>query len=255
MLAGIASPLMSLLLAGPVVDKAADSDAGARKVLQAIVAAATQEAKKNPPARGDALTEIYVRAAARAATELPAETAGPALLLALGIALDDSTLLRNNLLLSRRIKAIEPDEARKQRLAVLGSPTMRGRRDLCQHFAVSCTLTECVGEKLAEQLGILKEERDSRAGGSGFSFADLQADLAGIELAVRVKKGEIKLATLAEQFRVADFLPDHAGLDEGLNAPAFAKKYGSTSDPRFQQQVQAIRATIRKLPGHAGKKP
>src|SRR5262245_59180882 len=46
---------------------------------------------------GDALTEYYVRAAATAARRLPEKEAIPAFLLALGIALDDSSLLRDNL--------------------------------------------------------------------------------------------------------------------------------------------------------------
>src|SRR5439155_12630756 len=96
----------------------------------------------------------------------------------------------------------ESDAERKQRLAVLGAPTMRGRRDLAQHFVVSCALVAVVGESLAEAAGLFKEQQDARPGGSGFSFVDLNADLAGVALAMRLKRGGISLEMLEKSYRV-----------------------------------------------------
>jgi hypothetical protein len=240
--------------AGEDVRRAQQPSDGARAVVAAIVRAAEANARlprraDSAPARrvGDELTELYVRAAAGAARKLPAEQAPFAFLVGLGVALDDSTILRNNPLTAILCRRIESNAERKQRLAVLGKPTMRGRRDLAQHFVVSCALVEVVGEPLAEAAGLLKEQQDARPGGSGFSFADLNADLAGIALAMRLKKGGISLEMLEKRYRVADFLPDHAGLREGLSAEQFARDYGDVNDRRFRAELEKLRKGIAAL--------
>ncbi len=169
--------------------------AGARTVLAAVVKAARDNASQ--PARlrkdGDELTVLYVRAAAAAASKLPGGQAAGSFLVALGVGLDDSTLVRNNPLLARLWREVESDAERQARLKVLGKPTLRHRHDWTQHFVVSCGLTEVVGPALAEAAGLLKEQLDAQPGGSGFSFADLSADLAGIAFATRIKKGDLSL--------------------------------------------------------------
>jgi hypothetical protein len=232
----------------------------ARAVVAAVVRAAEANARlplrtergAKPPFRrtGDDLTEFLVRAAAGAAKELPAEEAAGAFLLGVGLAIDDSTIIRNNPLTRALCRRVESDAERARRLAVLGAPTMRGRRDLAQHFVVSCALVEVVGAPLAEAAGLYKEQRDSRPGGSGFSFADLSADLAGVTLAVRLKKGTVPLETLAKQYRVDDYLPDPRGLREDLPAEQFAKDYGGLSDRRFLAEVEKIRGRIADLPAY-----
>jgi hypothetical protein len=232
---------------------------GARAVVAAVVRAAQANARlplrtdkeaRAPYRRsGDELTTYYVRAAATAARRLPAKQQTPAFLVALGIALDDSRILRANPLTAALCRKVESDEERKRRLAVLGSPTMRGRRDLAQHFVVSCALTQLVGVSLAEGAGLFKEQQDSM-GGSGFSFIDLCADFSGVALAARLKKGDLTLEKLARGFRVEDYLPDFKGLREGLTAAQFARDYGSPTDKRFLAEVDRIRRRIRALPGY-----
>jgi uncharacterized protein YfiM (DUF2279 family) len=234
----------------------------ARTVLAAIVEAAganrrlpaRDTAGARPPFRrsGDELTVHYVRAAATAARRLPDKEAAPAFLLALGIALDDSTLLRSNLLTRGLWRKVEPDDARKKRLAVLGEPTLHGRHDLAQHFSVSAALTAAAGPQAAESAGILKEIMDSR-GGSGFSFADLSADFAGIAFARRLLDKPALLADVEKSFRVGDFAISPRGLPEGLSAAEFAKKYGSLKDHRYLRVQEDIRKRIAALPGYCDK--
>lgn len=236
---------------------------GARAVVQAIVRAARRNAARprrgdpraRPPYRlaGDALTTLYFREAATAARRLPAKHAATAYLVALGVGLDDSSVLRKNPVTSKLCHTIESDKERKARLAVLGSPTLHNRRDWAQHFVVSCALTEIVGATLAEQIGVLKEEYDMLPGGSGFSFADLAADLAGIDFALRLKHSEISLKAIQEQFQVMDFVPPLKDLREGLTLKQFARNYGSTPDKRFRAAVGTLRKRIEALPGR--KKP
>jgi uncharacterized protein YfiM (DUF2279 family) len=59
--------------------------------------------------------------------------------------------------------------------------TLHGRGDLAQHFGVSAAIAAAGGGVLADSIGVFKELDDSR-GGSGFSFPDLLADRAGVEL-------------------------------------------------------------------------
>jgi hypothetical protein len=238
---------------------------GARTVLAAVVEAA--ERNRRLPVRGEAddgpfrhkgdeLTETYVRAAARAARRLPAEQRAPAFLLALGIALDDSDLIRNNPLTRDLWRRVEPDADRARRLRVLGEPTVRGRHDLAQHFSVSAALTAVHGKTAAEAAGILKEMLDARPGGSGFSFADLAADFAGVAFAERLVRDPDRLAGVEQAFRVADYTLTPRGLPEGLSQADFSRRYGSTRDERFRKEVAALRKRLSELPGFgADRKP
>ena len=208
----------SLGLVGEPLERRQAVIAGARTVVRAVTEAAQKNRQlpkedstvADDPSRldGDELTEHYVRQAAAAARRLPREVAGAAFLLGLGVALGDSPLLPDApAVVSNLWQQIESASERAARLAVLGAPTMHARRDLLRHFAVSAVLVVFVGPRGAEGAGILKELADARTG-SGFSFADLSADLAGVVFAVAVGKGKIPLSRLEDSFSVRDFLPE-----------------------------------------------
>ena len=220
-----------------------------QSVVLAIVESACQNRLAAEPVCGDRLTELYVRRAAAAVCNLPTELSAKAFLLGLGIGLDDSTVLRANLLTRNLCRQVESDRQRIARLEVLGSPTMHRRRDLAKHFAVSAALTVVVSPHAAESVGLMKELNDSH-GGTGFSFADLAADLAGVRFAVGVRDAKIRLKTLATSFAVKNFLPDVSDLKEGITWEEFVVTYGSVDDERFQRQQKAIRKRILALPGY-----
>jgi hypothetical protein len=205
----------------------------------------------NPSSKvsGDRLTELYVQRAAAAAAQLPEEVRAKAFLLALGIALDDSRLLRSVPQIAEFATQVETEKQRKARVSILGKPTLRKRRDWAQHFAVSCTLVAFAGERAAEQLGLLKEVMDSQ-GGSGFSFADLAADYSGITLAKQVLASPEILEKLAVSFRVEDFMPQTDGLPEGLQADEFKERFGSLTDKRFDELRKDIVRRITRLEGY-----
>jgi len=230
-----------------------------QRVVQAITAAAQENARLPAASAGDAggvvrfsgdrLTEYYIRRAAAAADRLPSDRAAKAFLLGLAIGLDHSAVLRNTPAVGELCRQIEPDQKRMERLSVLGSPTVLGRRDLAQHFVVSCGLTALVGGEAAETAGIGKELYDSQFG-SGFSFVDLAADLAGTTFGSHVLEKKIPLPTLAVGFTVKDFLPEPADLREGIPWQEFREKYGSAADDRFYQQKKVVRQRILALPGY-----
>jgi hypothetical protein len=228
-----------------------DRTAAVRKVVRAVRLRA-QDIKADPRAaakyQGDALTVELMMAAADIAYPLADDLKAPAFLLGIGIALDDSSLLRNNLLTGDLVKAVETDAERAERLAALGTPTLRGRRDLCQHFVVSAALTAVVGPKTAESLGLLKEMSD-KEGVSGFSFADLAADIAGVTLAVSLAKYPPAVGRFRDGVNLDDYMPPLTGLREGLTAARFAELYGDTpDDPRFVAEREAVRRRVTELP-------
>jgi hypothetical protein len=227
------------------------ADDAVRVVVQAVTAKAKELAKREAARpKGDALTAEYVAAAAVAAETLEPAHRGRGFLVGLGIALDDSTVLRGKPVVRKVCEAAETDEERKERIAALGLPTVRGRRDLCQHFAVSAALTELFGAAAAEFAGLSKELADAN-GGSGFSFADLAADLAGIELAAAVAKEPKRIAGYAKGgFSADDHVPDVKGFAEGLSAERFKKDYGGADDPRLKKAVDEVRAAVKGLPGY-----
>jgi hypothetical protein len=249
----------SLGVAGESADRMKEVIGGARVVVRAVTAAATRNRllpKKGPGGaatavrlEGDQLTELYVRQAAAAARRLPQKVAAPALLVGLGVALDDAPILPNTAAVGNIWQQIESPSARLTRVESLGAPTMRGRRDLARHFAVSAGLAALAGPQNAEEIAVITEMANSRGGG-GFSFADLSADIAGIQFAAAVANGRIALARLESRFVVLDHLPATNGLREGIVWKDFVKDYGFPPDERLTRQRESLRAKAIAMPGY-----
>jgi len=125
---------------------------------------------------------------------------------------------------------------------------MQSRHDLAQHFWVSAALADLAGEQMALAAGVTKELQDAN-GGSGFSFADLAADIAGVELGTRILSSKISLEHLSKEFRVDDFLIKPLGLPEGLSSAEFLRKYGTVSGSIYRQEESRLRTRILSLPG------
>lgn len=218
-----------------------------KTVVSAVEEAARINNKAIAELKGDMMTELLIRRAAADAAKNPPAFAPQAFLLGIGIALDDSKLLRETPLLGDFVREIEPDDARDRRIAVLGKTTILGRQDLAQHFVVSCALTARFGPSLAEKAGLAKEVSDAQ-GGSGFSFKDLAADMAGVAFASQVRNGKLKLEKLANSFKISDFMPKSDDLKENISWDEFTKEYGSLSDDRFLQVRNLIQRRIQSLP-------
>ena len=199
---------------------------------------------------GDRLTEFYVQQAAQVAEKLPPELAPKALLLGLAVGLSRCDDFQGHAALGHMIKMIESDQNRKQRLEVLGTPTMDGRSDLTQHFMFSAALTALVGKESAWAIGVAKETADSN-GGTGFSFRDLSANLAGICFAEHLMASKLKISDVKAMFCVDGFLPSDDDLPEGLSRAEFEDRFGSTADKRFKDEKAAIARRITTLSGYS----
>lgn len=228
-----------------VVSGADRFEAEAGRVVQAITlsAAANRKLPGGERLDGDRLTDALVRAAART-------TASPkALLVGLGVGLDDSGALRQHPRTKELVAGIEPEADRRRRLNVLGPATARGRADTLKHFLVSAAMAATLGESEANLWGVGKELSDAtRPGGSGFSFADLASDRAGVRFARGVLAGTTPVVGLARSFQVENYVPSLAGLAEGLPLRDVLRQYGGQGDPRFDAEIAKIDARIEALP-------
>lgn len=228
--------------------------ADARKILLEVVRAAKlrqaaigASGSGAPGLEGDQLLEFYVRQAALAAKQVRAENGPRAMVLALGVALDDTNTLRKAPLAGTVVAHIEGEQERALRLAALGQPTMHGRRDLAKHFFTSSFMVSLAGSGPARAVGLLKEMHDSQ-GGSGFSFADMAANRAGIVFGGAVLTGRVSLDDVAERFAVADYLPPIEDLQEQLGGAEFAEQFGGLGDDRLTAELRRIEDRILALP-------
>lgn len=141
-----------------------------------------------------------------------------------------------------------------ERMTGAGNPcagaTLGGRTDLRQHFVLSAAIYAVTTESAVLGVGELKELLDTTGGGSGFSFDDMAANLAGARFATAF------LAAPPEQWpgmldRIqseADLLPSLAGLPSGLSAEAFAAGYGRLDSPEYAALIDEIERRIDALP-------
>jgi hypothetical protein len=234
---------------------------GAKQVVAQIVRSAEAN-RALPPKReatagqqtrreGDELTEFYVRQAAGIARFLPDSIGPPAFLLGMGIGLDDSEVVRRHPTFGGLVRAIESDKERSQRIKVLGQPTIWNRRDLAQHFATSAYLVAASGTQASAAAGLAKELLDAK-GASGFSFADLAADRAGILFAGGVVSRRFGLRSLLDGFQVVNFVPAVDDLPEGLTLAELISEFGTQEDGRFHEQLHRIDERLLELPAYRG---
>ncbi|MCK5335557.1 MAG: hypothetical protein KAQ67_05315 [Gammaproteobacteria bacterium] len=124
--------------------------------------------------------------------------------------------------------------------------TLKGRNDLAQHYLVSSGINAVSNTAWSNAIGLKKELKDSD-GGSGFSFVDLMADIAGNKLAEtafspsRASALQLKLKQLNSE---NDILGDISGLQEGLSATEFRMEFGNTSSEEYVRIVREIRRRL-----------
>lgn len=131
----------------------------------------------------------------------------------------------------------QKNQHRKMRL------TLAGREDLAKHFVYSVALKLLADSGLSLSIGETKEIHDIGRGGSGFSFADLAADKAGIKFA-EVATSNVSAAQLQNfsesELHEADFFPTLDNLPEGIDHRQFQKEYVNTNSPKYKAILQDI---------------
>lgn len=125
--------------------------------------------------------------------------------------------------------------------------TLLTRDDLAKHFLVSAAITVSAGSGFANLAGVFKEMDDSR-GGSGFSFADLAADRAGVKLA-EMAGNSSQQARLLQQRMIriineTDFMPRIDNLPEGIQELEFKRKYKDLDSATYRMVEAEIERRI-----------
>jgi hypothetical protein len=113
--------------------------------------------------------------------------------------------------------------------------TLAKRQDLAKHFVLSAGISASAGKSIADIVGLFKELEDSQ-GGTGFSFADLAADKAGVHLAeLSVNPGTAIgiQKTMAVADNEQDFMPSINNLPEGIQELEFNTQYIAINDPAY----------------------
>jgi hypothetical protein len=121
---------------------------------------------------------------------------------------------------------------------------VHGRNDLVRHFWVSAAITALASSRTSNFIGISKEEMDSGEGGSGFSFADLLADRAGVlfaELALGSKAQATAMQKrIARDWVASDAIAPIDGFPEGIRQSDFLETYGGVDGPLYRQWSETI---------------
>ena len=228
-----------------------------RLVLRQLVRAASSQsemsATKTRPAAeltGEELTELYVRKAASYALLVDPARRQQAFLLSLGMFFDDTNTLRSFPLTTQLVRRVEFESERRIRMHVLGQPTMGGRQDLAKHFFVSAHALAAMGSAAARGVGLAKEILDAQQG-SGFSFADMAANRAGIVFAEQLLAGNISLDEIVRNFRVADYMPPITDLKEGLGQQELLELLKGKDENQLLAGLKHIERLIQELPVYA----
>jgi hypothetical protein len=176
--------------------------------------------------------------------------ANQAAILALGVLLGDEQVAA---VARRRINgSIDRDrlpeiESLRTRIA------LRGRNDLSRHFWVSAALVTVADAVRSKAVGIAKELMDSTPGGSGFSFVDMAANLAGIrfaEIAIFSQESaqEIQLRIL-RGYQSTDFCPEIDDLPEGIGSDRFHLEFGGLGGAETRRLFAEIERRLATTPG------
>ena len=128
-------------------------------------------------------------------------------------------------------------------------PRLHGRLDFAQHYLIAAALAANGGSRLANALGLAKEEEDAKRG-SGFSFTDLAADRAAARLGERLigKRAAETQQQLAEATHDHDLMPDFTDLPEFMPADEFARRFGGVGSARYQTVIDEIDNRLRTHP-------
>ncbi|PZQ52504.1 MAG: hypothetical protein DI556_02305 [Rhodovulum sulfidophilum] len=132
--------------------------------------------------------------------------------------------------------------------------TLGGRDDLKRHFVVSAGIYAARSGEVAFGMGEFKELLDTNEGGSGFSFDDMAADLAGARFAELVlgTPPEGRAALIARIDSEADVLPPLEGLPTGLPEAEFRARFGGVESPAYQAMIAEINARLDAMPLYGG---
>ena len=144
---------------------------------------------------------------------------------------------------------IQPDADRA--LKPRRGAVLHERNDLARHFIISAAPELLSEQGMSWAIGEFKELMDRGKGGSGYSFVDLAADMAGTEFAKVAthpqQASSVQNAMARIQYEL-EIIPGIEGLPEGLNKQAFTAQYGRVDSDEYLKEVDEIKRRINGLP-------
>jgi hypothetical protein len=134
---------------------------------------------------------------------------------------------------------------------------LASRHDFALHLLVSAGLDASTDSNLATDIGQLKEQLDTKASGTGFSFTDLAIDRTGArlgELAVSNENNAKHVQQLLADPSVREslFMPPLQDLPEFMSEVDFAKRFVTVGSPAYNAMIDSIEGRIKLLPLFAG---
>lgn len=130
-------------------------------------------------------------------------------------------------------------------------PTLRGRNDLARHFIISAALKVLSEQGVTLAIGEFKELMDRAMGGSGYSFVDLTADMAGVAFADAGTSPHTAIDfqnVLSELRGDDDIMPPIDGIVEGLSKAEFVKQFEKVDSEAYLQEVEKIKTRLSAIP-------
>ena len=144
-------------------------------------------------------------------------------------------------------KTVSPKEIKKVPRSQRVKFTLMQRNDLALHFLVSAAITVSAGGGMSDLLGLFKEMDDSR-GGSGFSFADLAADRAGVKMAEVSMSSSFHANLLQQQmseaFKESYFMPRTDDLPEGIMELQFKIRFRDLDSKSYRMVDDEVERRI-----------
>ncbi len=258
----LALPVLVAWGAAPARPEEKPGEALRAEVERALARIDAQATEWKPELAGDARMTEALRAALAWPEEAgDARVRGRGAMIALALFVDDSGMYAANPLGGAPYAAVWPAEARGRGKTLGRSLSILERHDWAQHWAVTGALATQLGSAIALQAGYAKEISDAKeretGPASGFSFADLEADYAGVEFARRLLGGgggaggaDVRRRALAGA-PIVDFTPDLREMPEELTYTEFVRDHGGLRDARYRTMVEKIRRRIAACTGFA----
>lgn len=132
---------------------------------------------------------------------------------------------------------------RPRRLRLL----LAGRDDFPRHFLASAALVVGTSDAVAQTIGLNKELADARSG-SGFSFNDMAANLAGARFGAMALQAPADLqARVAPGVGDDDLMPAWADLPQFMPEAEFVRRYGGVGAPPYQAMMAEIERRVGAL--------
>jgi hypothetical protein len=145
---------------------------------------------------------------------------------------------------------VKPEEA-DGHVSRASRTTLADRGDLRLHFIYSAVLQLASDSDASFALGEFKELLDTGPKGSGFSFADLAADRAGVRFAEEATRSESSAlrfqGILADEASESIFFPSLEGLPEGLEEQRFTGEFKDLNAPEYQSMLAEIDRRLESL--------